>query len=120
MPSRTSAHRQDQSQSSEQRHRALLENALVGVYVNQDEKIAYANAKLAELLGYAHDALIGTPVDALIAPEHRNLVREKYGQRISGKVKVPQTAQRSVLNGRRAALPPCRMKPRLKSTDRLS
>lgn len=84
------AHRQDQTQFSEQRHRALLENALVGVYINQDEKIAYANAKLAELLGYAHDALIGTPVDALIAPEHRDLVHEKYGQRISGKVKVDQ------------------------------
>jgi len=90
MPSRTPAHRQDQSQSSEQRHRALLENALVGVYVNQDEKIAYANPKLAEMLGYEHDELIGMSGLEVVAPQNRALVHNKLQERISGKVKVDQ------------------------------
>ncbi len=78
----------DRAQRSEARYRALVEHALVGVYVIQDERIVYANPPLAELLGYAPEALVGLPMREVIAPEDRTLAHEKIVERLQRGVRA--------------------------------
>jgi len=68
-------------------YQALVEQALVGVYVVQDGRIVYANPRLAELFGYTNAALLALPgVAELIHPSDRAMVEERLRQRIDGEI----------------------------------
>lgn len=54
---------------SEQRYRALVDNSLVGVFVNREGAYSYANAAFAEMLGYTQNELIGKHFREIYAPE---------------------------------------------------
>ena len=61
---------QDALSAAEARFRGLVEQSLAGIYVNQDGKWAYANSRLAQILGYdspedlmAVDPLVSVPED---------------------------------------------------------
>jgi diguanylate cyclase (GGDEF)-like protein/PAS domain S-box-containing protein len=72
---------------SERKFRNFVEQSLVGLYVVQDGKIAYANQKTAELLGYdSAEQLLGTPVELLTHPDDLPLLRENHQLRLSGEV----------------------------------
>lgn len=71
-----------------ERYRALVENALVGVYVLQDGNIVYANPQLVKIFGYEADEMIGLAAKATVAPEDCEWVHEKGHERLSGKVKA--------------------------------
>ena len=66
---------------------ALVEQSLVGVYVVQDERLVYANPRLAELFGYDLPDLLDLPsVFALIDEGDREAVAESLRRRIDGEV----------------------------------
>ena len=44
---------------SEEKYSTLVESSLVGIYIDQDEKIVFANRKFAEIYGYSRDEVIG-------------------------------------------------------------
>ena len=68
-------------------YQALVEQALVGVYVVQDGRIVYANPRLAELFGFTTAALLALPgVAELIHPSDRAMVEERLRQRIEGEI----------------------------------
>ena len=68
-------------------YRLLVEESLVGVYLVQNERLIYANRKLAELFGYSREEILRVPsVFDLIAPSYREIVRESIRQRLSGEV----------------------------------
>jgi len=68
-------------------YQALVEQAMVGVYVVQDGRIVYANPRLAELFGYTTVALLALPgVAELIHPSDRAMVEERLRQRIEGEI----------------------------------
>jgi len=70
---------------SEERFRCIVEQSIAGVYVIQDDVVAYANARFAEIFGYASpQALVGRPSAALVAPEDRELVASMIRRRLSG------------------------------------
>ncbi len=72
---------------SERKFRNFVEQSLVGLYVVQDGKIAYANSKSAELLGYdTPEQLVGTPVDILTHPDDTEVLRENHRRRLAGEV----------------------------------
>jgi PAS domain S-box-containing protein len=70
---------------SEERYRTLVENALVGIGIHQDNKTVYANPVLVEMLGYTADEVIGLPIAQIIAPEERDLVLTRAKRRQEGK-----------------------------------
>jgi len=70
---------------SEQRFRALVENALVGIYVIQGGKVVYANPYLAEIFGYELDDVLGLPTERFIAAEDVAFVQRKTKERLDGK-----------------------------------
>lgn len=69
---------------SEERYRTLVENALVGIGIHQDNKIVYANPVLVRMLGYTADEVVGMRIADVIAPEERDLVLRRAKKRQEG------------------------------------
>jgi len=68
-------------------YRLLVEESLVGVYMVQDERLIYANRKLAELFGYTRDEMMGLgSVLEVIAKSSRDTVRETLRKRLIGEI----------------------------------
>ena len=66
-------------------YQALVENALVGVYVVQDGRLVYANPRLAELFGYSPASLMALPsVLALVDASERAEVEQRLRERLEG------------------------------------
>ena len=73
---------------SEGKFKDLVEEAIVGVYLIQDDRFKYVNAKLAEIFGYGSDELTDKiMLQDIIFPDDMPLVRENIRKRISGEVK---------------------------------
>lgn len=80
-------------------YQALVEHALVGVYVVQDGRIVYANPRLAELFGYSTLAMLNLPsVLELVDPVDRDAVERRLRQRLEG----DSPTSTHVMMGRRA------------------
>ncbi len=67
---------------SENKYSTLVEDALIGVYINKDGKIEFANDKFAAIYGYSKNELIGMDSTMLVHPEDRPLVRELREKRL--------------------------------------
>ena len=69
--------------------RLLVEESLTGVYLIQGERLLYVNPRLAQIFGYTREEMLALPSALdVIAESHRELVREKLRQRISGEVRA--------------------------------
>jgi PAS domain S-box-containing protein len=73
---------------SEHKYSTLVEDALIGVYIAQDDKIAFANDKFAKIYGYSKEELIGMDSLKLVHPEDKTMVKELREKRLKG-MKVP-------------------------------
>jgi PAS domain S-box-containing protein len=63
---------------SEQRFRAIFEDAAVGIIEVDDEgRIVAANGRFAAMLGYARDELLGRTIHELTAPEDAEITRRQ-------------------------------------------
>jgi two-component system, cell cycle sensor histidine kinase and response regulator CckA len=70
---------------SEQQFRAMFESAPVGsALVDIEGKIVSSNRALEQMLGYAKDALGGTPTDDLVHPDDAGRDRELFRELVSG------------------------------------
>jgi len=68
---------------------ALVERAVVGLYVVQDERLVYANPRLAALFGYSVPELLQLPnVLTLVAEHDRATVKEMLRRRVAGEVEA--------------------------------
>lgn len=75
---------------AEARYRVLLDNSLTGICVQQDAQLVYVNQRFAQLTGYSCEQLIGMPIWDIVAPENRELVIQRYHDRIAGKRPIRQ------------------------------
>jgi len=69
---------------SEERYRSLVENAHESIVVIQDGVIKFVNGKAVESFGYSQQELLNINVFDLIHPEDRDLVLQRYLQKING------------------------------------
>ncbi|HYM39188.1 MAG TPA: PAS domain S-box protein, partial [Thermoplasmata archaeon] len=78
-------HDQEALQAAEAKFRGLVEQSLMGIYIIQDGRFAYANPRLAEIFGFTQAELVPSmgPLD-VTAPEDRALVEENIRRRIQG------------------------------------
>lgn len=79
-----------QIRGSEQNLRALAENANDGILVNLDGRHVYANRRLAEMLGYTPEELLGTALPDLVHPDEQPKVEERYRRRLAGEAVTSQ------------------------------
>lgn len=75
---------------AEEKFRSLVENALVGIYILQDNKFVYVNPKYEEIFGYRKGEMNGTDSWSIVSDEHKNLVIENIRKRIDDEVKSIQ------------------------------
>lgn len=75
---------------SEDRHRALVEQSLVGIYIVQEGRFRYVNPKFAEIFGYTPEEIVETlrSGNELVSEKDRARVRAKIQRRLRGKVKT--------------------------------
>ncbi|WP_247877825.1 sensor domain-containing protein [Chromobacterium haemolyticum] len=90
--------RQEQKakRETEERYRALVEQSLVGIYILQDEKLIYANPKLAAIVGYQPKELEGMPMDLLLVPGEAVRIRQQIVKRYRENIAVLQYGTRAV------------------------
>lgn len=69
---------------SEKKYSTLVENSLTGIYVDQDEKIVFANNRLAEIYKYPMQELVGIQSWKLVHPEDRPLTSQTRAKRLKG------------------------------------
>ena len=70
---------------SEKKYSTLVENSLTGIYIDQDERIVFANQMLADTYGYPREELIGIESWRLVHPEDRRMTDKIRAKRLQGK-----------------------------------
>jgi PAS domain S-box-containing protein len=74
-------------QQSELKFRSLVEQSLVGVYIIQNGRFAYANPRLAEIFGYqAEEMMRSCKLEDVVLPEDLASVQEQIRRRLAGEV----------------------------------
>lgn len=76
---------------------ALVEHALVGLYVVDRERLVYANPEMGRLFGYPVDELLALPsIYGLVAESDRDVVREMLRRRLTGEVETVRYVMRGL------------------------
>lgn len=81
---------------AEEKFRSLVENALVGIYILQDESYAYVNPKYEEIFGYKRGEMLGLNAWEIVSLEHKNLVLENIRKRLENEVSTIQYCFKAV------------------------
>ncbi len=72
-------------QASEERYRRIVETATEGVWlVDAAAHTTYVNQRMAEMLGYTVEEMVGRPVSDFVFPEDRSELRRKLERRRLG------------------------------------
>ncbi|MDD5475041.1 MAG: PAS domain S-box protein [Syntrophales bacterium] len=81
---------------SEEKYRALVETAAEAIFLAQDGAIAFCNKRFSDLTGYELKELTTDLFTALIHPEDRHMVYDRYVQRLEGKDVPPRYSFRFI------------------------
>lgn len=71
-------------QKSEENYRLLFESAGQGILIAKDETIQFANAALAEIIGYSKEVITARPFTSFIHPDDRSIVLNRHKMRLKG------------------------------------
>jgi PAS domain S-box-containing protein len=71
-------------QASDAKYGTLVENSLIGIFINLDGRIVFANDRFAEIFGYSREEIMGTEALRLVHPEDRALVEDTRMKRLRG------------------------------------
>ncbi len=82
---------------SEERYRALVENAKDAIIVTQNGFIVYANPMATQLSGYPHQELVKKSYEEFIHPDEVEWVREQFIRRLAGE-DVPDITVTRIVN----------------------
>lgn len=77
-------HAEEALQESEKKYTLLVENALTGIYIDQDGKIVFANDRAGEIYGCTKEDLLGIKTWKLVHPEDRPLTNKMRAKRLKG------------------------------------
>ncbi len=69
---------------SEEKYRAVVDNASDGIAVAQDGVFRFVNDRMMKLFGYAREELLTVPFEKFLHPDDRGLVTERHIKRLRG------------------------------------
>lgn len=72
--------------ASEQRYRALTEQAIAGVYTITGDRIGYTNPRVAEIFGYEPGELDGRPLREVVAPADWPRIEDGIARLLAGQL----------------------------------
>ena len=76
---------EEERRSSEQKMRVIIEASPIGIRISQHDRYVYANPACVNMYGYdSAEEILGLPVEALYAPEYREVVRRRRRDRLAG------------------------------------
>jgi len=84
-------------QESEKKYRQLVENAKEGIFIIQDEKFIFFNPKFLEIIESSRlprEEVLTSPFFTFIHPDEKEMVRDRYFQRIDQNKNFPPYAFR--------------------------
>lgn len=67
--------------------RGLAENLVVGIYLLEDDRFRYVNDRMAQMLGYPREELLGRSLQDMVPADERELVREKIRHTLYGETR---------------------------------
>lgn len=73
---------QQAREEAEDKYRAVVEQSLVGIFIQQHERLVFVNPTLASMGGYAPDELIGAPMEMVLDPTELLHIREQIRRRM--------------------------------------
>jgi PAS domain S-box-containing protein len=73
-------------QKSEENYRLLFESAGQGILIAKDETIQFANAALADIVGYPKKVITTRPFISFIHPDDRKIVLNRHKMRLKGEI----------------------------------
>ncbi len=76
---------------AEEKFRNLAEESPNMIFINRRGRVVYANKKCKELMGYEREEFYSPDFDflCLIAPEYKDLIKERFGKHSTGKEVAP-------------------------------
>ena len=75
---------------SEDRYRTLVKESFDGIFVQRDAKIAFANSRLYQMLGYEEGELEGMDHWLIYHPDYQDITRSRAQARMRGEAAPPQ------------------------------
>jgi PAS domain S-box-containing protein len=79
----------EEARHSGELYRTLVETMDEGVGVNDENHcFTYANPRLLEIIGYEMEEILGRPMMAFVAEDHRKLLEDEISRRIKGEVSL--------------------------------
>jgi PAS domain S-box-containing protein len=84
---------------SEEKYRSVVERASDGICVVQDGRLAYLNPRLAQMVGYEPNELVGKEFAEYLHPHDRQAVVERYRRRLAGERQPTTYSVRLVAHG---------------------
>jgi PAS domain S-box-containing protein len=76
--------REREREEERDKYTTLVEQSRDGVVIVQDGEYVFVNERFCEITGRDREALLGRPFEEAMAPEDRELVRERYERRVEG------------------------------------
>jgi PAS domain S-box-containing protein len=75
---------EEELREGEEKYSTLVESSLTGIYIDQDDRIVFANNTFAEIYGYPKHELLGLETWKLVHPEDRALTDNMRARRLKG------------------------------------
>jgi PAS domain S-box-containing protein len=75
---------------------AIIEQALAGIYVMQDERFVYSNRTWSGMIGYTPEELREKALHEVVAPDMYETVLHRYYQRLRGEVESMRFLTRAI------------------------
>ena len=76
---------EEELRQSETKYSTVVENSQTGIYIDQAERIVFANKTFADMFKYSREELIGMESWRLTHPEDREFTDEMRARRLDGK-----------------------------------
>ncbi|MFB6091710.1 MAG: PAS domain S-box protein, partial [Haloquadratum sp.] len=76
--------RRQELEEEHQKYTTLVEQSQDGIAIVREGRFAFANRAMADLVGCSPAELEGRALTDIVAPEDRDLVRERYEKRVAG------------------------------------
>lgn len=75
--------------ASEEKYRILIERAIDGIIIVQDQEIKFVNPQMTRILGFSEGEFINHSFIDFVAPSERDILFERYSRRIRGENVIP-------------------------------
>ena len=90
---------EEQLKESERRYRVLTDSSLTGIYIHQNGRFTFVNERLARMLGYSPEEMLGESIWKFVYPDDKERIMETLRERVTAEcgrstIRIPSKMQR--------------------------